>query len=148
MHSYSALSAGIALAIIMIPMVARTTEESMRLVPATLREAALALGITRWRSVISVAIPGAFTGIIVGIMLGVARIAGETAPLFFTALGNNFSFQTVMEPIGALPMQIYKYAISHDEIWQQQAWAGAFMLVLLVLIISLAVRWVSNKRRA
>jgi len=145
---YSALSAGVALSIIMIPVVARTTEESMRLVPGSLREAALALGITRWRSVIFVAVPGALTGIVTGIMLGVARIAGETAPLIFTAFGNRFSFESLLEPIGALPLQIFRYAASADDNLQGQAWAGAFLLVMLVLLISVAVRWMSRKRKA
>jgi len=147
METYSALSAGVALSIIMIPVVARTTEESMRLVPGALREAALALGITRWRSVLFVAIPGAMTGIVTGIMLGVARIAGETAPLMFTAFGNKFPFENLTRPIGALPLQIYSYAMSPDKRLQEQAWAGAFLLVLVVFIISLVVRWMSRKRR-
>jgi len=147
MHSYSAFSAGVALAIIMIPVVARTTEESMRLVPNSLREAALALGITRWRSVVSVVIPGAITGIATGIMLGVARIAGETAPLIFTAFGNFFGYDGLGKPIGALPLQIYRYAISPYKDWQQQAWSAAFLLAILVLIISLVVRWLSRKRQ-
>lgn len=148
LHSYSAFSAGIALAIIMIPIVARTTEESMRLVPQSLREAALALGITRWRSVISVVIPGALTGIVTGVMLGVARIAGETAPLLFTAFGNAFGYDGLGKPIGSLPLQIYRYAISPYKDWQQQAWAAAFLLSMMVLIISLIVRLLSRKRRA
>ncbi len=102
MHSYSALSAGVALAIIMIPVVARTAEESLRLVPNSMREAALALGITRWRAVVGVVIPGAMTGIVTGIMLAVARIAGETAPLIFTALGSQFGFQGLLKPIGSV----------------------------------------------
>lgn len=146
MHSYSALSAGVALAIIMIPIVARTTEEALRLVPNSMREAALALGITRWRAVVGVAIPGALTGIITGAMLGVARIAGETAPLIFTALGSQFGFKGLLKPIGALPLQIYYYALSPYPDWQQQAWAGAFLLVLLVLGISMLVRWISNRK--
>jgi phosphate transport system permease protein len=146
MHSYSAFSAGIALAIIMVPIVARTTEESMLLVPNSLREAALALGITRWRAVLSVVIPGAFTGIATGVMLGVARIAGETAPLIFTAFGNSFGFDGLGKPIGALPLQIYLYAISPYKDWQQQAWAAAFLLSLMVLVISLTVRLLSRKK--
>jgi len=146
MHSYSAFSAGVALSIIMIPVIARTTEESMRLVPGSMREAALALGITRWRAVVSVVIPGALAGIVTGIMLGVARIAGETAPLMFTAFGNSFGYDGLGNSIGALPLQIYRYAISPYENWKQQAWAGAFLLVMLVLIISIAVRWLSRKR--
>jgi phosphate transport system permease protein len=140
MHSYSAISAGIALAFIMIPVIARTAEEAMRLVPNSMREAALALGITRWRSVIGVVIPGAITGIVTGIMLAVARIAGETAPLIFTAFGNYFEFDGLDNPITALPLQIYRYAISPYLDQQQQAWAGAFLLVVLILIISIVVR--------
>jgi phosphate transport system permease protein len=147
MHSYSALSAGVALAIIMIPVVARTAEESLRLVPNSMREAALALGITRWRSLVGVIIPGALTGIVTGIMLAVARIAGETAPLIFTALGSQFGFQGLLKPIGALPLQIYNYALSPYPDWRQQAWAGAFLLILLVLGISILVRWTSNRRK-
>jgi phosphate transport system permease protein len=147
MHSYSALSAGVALAIIMIPVVARTAEEAMRLVPNSMREAALALGITRWRSVVGVVIPGATTGITTGIMLGVARIAGETAPLLFTALGSQFGIQGLLKPIGSLSLQIYHYALSPYKDWQHQAWAGAFLLIVLVLSISVLVRWVSRKRK-
>jgi phosphate transport system permease protein len=147
MHHYSALSAGMALAIIMIPIVARTTEEAMRLVPLSMREAALALGITRWRAVVSVVIPGALTGIATGAMLGVARIAGETAPLLFTALGSAFGYNGLDRPIGALPMQIYRYATSPYKDWQQQAWAGAFLLVMLVLLISIGVRWLTRGQR-
>jgi len=147
MQSYSALSAGVALAIIMIPVVARTAEEAMRLVPNSMREAALALGITRWRAVLGVIIPGAITGIATGVMLGIARIAGETAPLIFTALGSQFGFQGLLKPIGALPLQIYNYALSPYPDWQRQAWAGAFLLILLVLGISILVRWTSRRRQ-
>ena len=147
MHSYSALSAGVALAIIMIPVVARTAEESLRLVPNSMREAALALGITRWRSLVGVIIPGALTGIVTGITLAVARIAGETAPLIFTALGSQFGFQGLLKPIGALPLQIYNYALSPYPDWQHQAWAGAFLLIMLVLGISILVRWTSSRRK-
>lgn len=146
MHSYSAISAGVALAVIMVPVVARTAEEAMRLVPNSMREAALALGITRWRAVAGVVIPGALTGIVTGIMLGVARIAGETAPLLFTALGSQFGFQGLLKPIGALPLQLYYYALSPYKDWQQQAWAGAFLLIILVLGISVLVRWISSRR--
>jgi phosphate transport system permease protein len=147
MHSYSALSAGVALAIIMVPIVSRTAEEALCLVPNSMREAALALGITRWRAVVGVVIPGALTGIVTGVMLGVARIAGETAPLIFTALGSQFGFQGLLGPIGALPLQIYYYALSPYPDWQQQAWAGAFLLIVLVLGISIVVRYISNRRR-
>jgi phosphate transport system permease protein len=144
--SYSAFAASVALAIIMIPIVARTAEESLRLVPNSMREAALALGITRWRAVLSVIVPGALTGILTGIMLAVARIAGETAPLLFTALGSQFGFQGLLKPIGALPLQIYHYALSPYADWQQQAWAGAFLLILLVLGISILVRRIGRRR--
>ncbi len=147
MQSYSALSAGIALAIIMVPVVARTAQEALRLVPNSMREAALALGITRWRSVVGVVIPGALTGIVTGVMLAVARISGETAPLIFTALGSQFGFQGLLKPIGALPLQIYYYALSPYPDWRQQAWAGAFLLILLVLVISALVRYLSNRKR-
>lgn len=146
MHSYSALSAGVALAIIMIPVVARTAEESLRLVPNSMREAALALGITRWRAVLGVIMPGATTGIVTGIMLAIARIAGETAPLIFTALGSAFGVQGLLQPIGALPLQIYRYALSPYVDWQQQAWAAAFLLVIMVLGINVIVRWISGRK--
>jgi phosphate transport system permease protein len=146
MHTYSALSAGVALAIIMIPVVARTAEESLRLVPNSQREAALALGISRWRMTLGVIMPGAVTGIVTGVMLAVARIAGETAPLIFTALGSAFGVQGLAEPIGALPLQIYRYALSPYNDWQKQAWAAAFLLVILVLGINIIVRLVSSRK--
>jgi phosphate transport system permease protein len=146
--SYSAFAGGMALAIIMIPIVARTAEESLRLVPNSMREAALALGIRRWRAVLSVIVPGALTGILTGIMLAVARIAGETAPLLFTALGSFWGFQGLFRPIGALPLQIYNYALSPYADWQRQAWAGAFLLILLVLGISILVRRLGSRRHA
>ncbi len=145
--SYSAYSGGIALAAIMIPIVARTSEEAMRLVPNSMREAALALGISRWRSIIGVVIPGALTGILTGILLGLARIAGETAPLIFTAFGNFFGFDGLDQPVPALPLSIFKYALSPYPDQNQLAWAGAFLLVILVLIISVIVRWISTRRR-
>jgi phosphate transport system permease protein len=147
MHTYSAISAGVALAIIMIPVVARTAEESLRLVPNSQREAALALGISRWRITLGVIMPGAVTGIVTGIMLAVARIAGETAPLIFTALGSAFGVQGLAEPIGALPLQIYRYALSPYSDWQKQAWAAAFLLVVLVLGINIIVRLVSSRKK-
>jgi phosphate transport system permease protein len=147
MHSYSALAGGVALAVIMIPIVARTAEESLRLVPNSMREAALALGITRWRAVTGVVVPGALTGIVTGVMLAVARIAGETAPLLFTGFGSYFGLQGLLKPIGALPLSIYRYALSAYNDQNQQAWAGAFLLVLLVLGISILVRWISRRRQ-
>jgi phosphate transport system permease protein len=147
MHTYSAISAGVALAIIMIPVVARTAEESLRMVPNSQREAALALGISRWRITLGVIMPGAVTGIVTGIMLAVARIAGETAPLIFTALGSAFGVQGLTEPIGALPLQIYRYALSPYSDWQKQAWAAAFLLVIIVLGINIIVRLVSSRKK-
>ncbi len=146
MHSYSALAGGVALAIIMIPIVARTAEESLRLVPNSMREAALALGITRWRSVLGVVVPGALTGIITGVMLAIARIAGETAPLLFTGFGSYFGFESLLKPISALPLSIYRYALSAYADQNQLAWAGAFLLIMLVLGISIVVRWMSRRR--
>jgi len=146
MGTYSALAGGVALAIIMLPVVARTTEEMMKLVPLTHREAALALGIHRWRVITSVVMPGAAVGIVTGIMLAIARIAGETAPLIFTALGNRFGFAGLDQPVAALPLQIWRYAVSAYDTWHQQAWAGAFLLVMLVLVISLLVRWLTARR--
>ena len=147
MHSYSAFSGGVALAVIMMPIVARTAEESLRLVPNSMREAALALGITRWRAIVGVVVPGALTGVVTGVMLAVARIAGETAPLLFTAFGSYFGLQDLLKPIGALPLQIYRYALSPYNDQNQQAWAGAFLLVMLVLGISILVRWLSRRKK-
>ncbi len=147
MGTFSALSGAVALAIIMLPVVARTTEEMMKLVPQTYREAALALGIPRWRVIVSVVVPGAMVGIVTGSMLALARIAGETAPLIFTALGNRFGFAGLDEPIAALPLQIWRYAVSPYDTWHQQAWAAAFLLVMLVLVISVLVRWLTAWRR-
>lgn len=145
--SFSALSAGIALAIIMIPIVARTAEESLKLVPHSQKEAALALGIRRWRATVGVVIPGAITGIATGAMLAVARVAGETAPLIFTALGSAFGFEGLGKPIGALPLQIWRYASSPYRDWHAQAWAGALVLIVMILLISVLVRWLSSRRR-
>ncbi len=144
--SFSALSAGMALAIIMIPIIARTAEESLKLVPHSQREAAYALGIRRWRATVGIVIPGAITGIATGAMLAIARVAGETAPLIFTALGNTFGFAGLGEPIGALPLQIWRYASSPYKDWHAQAWAGALLLVFLILVVSMVVRWFSSRR--
>lgn len=138
MKRFSALAGGIALAILMLPIVARTTEEMLRQVPDTLREASLALGIPRWRTIISIIVKTAGGGIITGIMLALARVAGETAPLLFTALNSRTWPTTLDQPIASLPVQIYTYAISPYEEWHQQAWAGSLILVLLVLFLSMA----------
>ena len=143
---FSALAGGIALGAMMIPMVTRTTEEMVRLVPDALREAALALGYQRWRTSLTVVLRTALGGIVTGALVAVARIAGETAPLLFTAFGNQFWSTRVGEPVAALPLQIFSYAISPYEEWHAQAWTGALVLVGIVLLISLVAR-VATRRR-
>jgi phosphate transport system permease protein len=143
---FSALSGGFALAAMTIPLVTRATEEMIRLVPVSLREAALALGYARWRTSLSVILRTAMPGIVTGALVAVARIAGETAPLIFTAFGNNFWSLSPFKPIAALPMQIYTYAISPYDDWHAQAWAGAIVLLCIVLVISLAARYATRSR--
>lgn len=141
MRSFSALAGGLALAIIMIPTVTRATEEIIKLVPGALREASLALGVPYWKTVLRVVTPAALGGIVTGAMLAVARAAGETAPLLFTAFGNRFWSLSPDRPIAAIPLQVFTYAISPYDDWRAQAWAGAFVLVSMVLIVSLAARF-------
>lgn len=136
MKRFSALAGGIALGIMMLPTVARTTEEMLRLVPDSLREASLALGIPRWRTILSVIIKTAGGGILTGIMLAIARISGETAPLLFTALNSRTWPVGIDQPVASLPVQIYTYAISPYADWHQQAWAGSLLLVMMVLLLS------------
>ena len=143
---FSALAGGIALAGMMIPLVTRATEEMIRLVPVSLREAALALGYPRWRTSLGVVLRTALPGIMTGALVAVARIAGETAPLIFTAFGNQFWSLSPLQPIAALPMQIYNYASTPYDDWRAQAWAGALVLLVLVLIISLAARFATRSR--
>jgi len=143
---FSALAGGIALAAMMVPLVTRSTEEMIRLVPVSLREAALALGYTKWRTSLSVVLRTALPGIVTGTLVAVARIAGETAPLLFTAFGNPYWSVSPMQPIAALPMQIYNYANTPYDEWVSQAWAGALVLIGLVLVISLAARWATRSR--
>lgn len=143
---FSALAGGIALAAMMIPLVTRATEEMIRLVPVSLREAALALGYTKWRTSLGVVLRTALPGIVTGALVAVARIAGETAPLIFTAFGNQFWSVSPTQPIAALPMQIYTYANTPYDEWVSQAWAGALVLLGLVLVISLAARWATRSR--
>jgi phosphate transport system permease protein len=137
---FTMIAGGIALGIMMIPIMARTTEELLRLVPGSLREGALALGATRARAVFSVVLPAALPGIITGILLALARIAGETAPLLFTSFNNRFWNIRPTQPTAALTVQIYTYAISPYEDWHRQAWAGALVLVAIVAICSLLAR--------
>ena len=138
---FSALAGGVALAIMMIPTIARTTEEMLLLVPQALREAAYGLGIPRWRTTLSITLRTATSGVITGIMLAFARVAGETAPLLFTALGNQFWNLQVNEPTAALPLQIYTYALSPYDDWHRQAWAGALVLIVLIVTAVSAVRF-------
>jgi phosphate transport system permease protein len=145
-QTFSAIAGGFALGIIMLPILTRTTEEMVRLVPASLREGAIALGIPRWRVVLSVVLPTALTGIATGVVLAIARVAGETAPLLFTAFGNTFWSWSIRQPIAALPLQIFSYAIAPYDDWHRQAWAGALVLVLLVLILSLSARILVSRR--
>jgi phosphate transport system permease protein len=143
---FSALAGAVALAILMIPMLARTTEEMVRLVPHSLREAALALGYPRWRTSLKIVARTAMGGIVTGCLVGIARVAGETAPLLFTALGNlNFNVH-ISQPMQSLSLQIYVYATGPFEEWHRLAWAAALVLMGLVLVISLAARWVTRAR--
>ena len=146
MRRFSALAGGLALGFILIPIVLRTTEEMVRLVPNALREAGLGLGIQRWRVSMRIVLPAARAGILTGVMVAVARIAGETAPLLFTALGNRFWHQGLDQPIAALPLQIYAYAIAPYDDWHRQAWAGALVLITLVFLASLAARVATRGR--
>lgn len=141
---FSALAGGVALGAMMIPLVTRTTEEMIRLVPPSLREAALALGYTRWRTSVTIVLRTALPGIVTGALVAIARIAGETAPLLFTALGNQFWSTSLNEPIAALPLQIFTYAISPYATAHSQAWAGALVLILIVLIISVIAKYVTR----
>lgn len=143
---FSALAGGVALGAMMIPLVTRTTEEMLLVVPNSLREAALALGYPRWRTSISVILRTALAGIATGALVAVARVAGETAPLLFTAFGNQFWSTSVREPIAALPIQIFTYAISAYDEWHRLAWAGALVLISIVLIISIAARFATRSR--
>ncbi|HEY2996395.1 MAG TPA: phosphate ABC transporter permease PstA [Methylomirabilota bacterium] len=146
MRRFSALAGAVALAVIMLPIVVRTSEELVRLVPASLREAALALGIPEWKVVLRVVLPTARAGIITGVMVAIARVAGETAPLLFTAFGNRFWHQGLDQPIAALPLQIFAYAIAPYDDWHRQAWAGALVLIGIVFVVSLAARVATRGR--
>jgi phosphate transport system permease protein len=137
---FSAFAGGLALGIMMIPTVTRTTEEMLAIVPHAIREAALGLGVPKWRTVISVALRTASPGIITGCMLAFARVAGETAPLLFTALGNQFWSVRINEPIAALPLQIFVYAMSPYDEWHRLAWAGALVLIVLIMVSVTLVR--------
>ena len=142
---FSAVAGGLALGIMMIPIIARTTEELLLLVPGTMREGALALGATRARAVFTVVLPAAAPGIVTGVVLALARVAGETAPLLFTSFNNRFFNTNVTQPISSLTVQVFTYAISPYEDWHRQAWAGALVLVTIVLMCSLLARFATRK---
>ena len=146
-RQFSALAGGLALGIMMIPIIARTTEELLLLVPGAMREGALALGATRARAVFTVIVPAALPGIITGIVLALARIAGETAPLLFTAFNNQFFSTDLRQPIASVTVQVFTYAISPYEDWHRQAWAGALVLVTFVFVCSLLARTVTARVR-
>ena len=145
MKEFSALSGGIALGVMMIPIITRTTEELLRLVPASLREGALALGATHGRAVFTVVLPSALPGILTGVMLALARIAGETAPLLFTAFNNHYWSTSLTQPIASLTVQVYTYATSPYDDLHRQAWAGALVLVALVLTCSILARLATRR---
>ena len=138
---FSAIAGGVALGLLMIPIVVRTTEELLRLVPAGLREGALALGATRTRAVFTVILPAALPGILTGILVALARVAGETAPLLFTAFNNRFFSTNIGQPMASLTVQVFTYAISAYDDWHRQAWAGAFLLVMMILTLSMLARF-------
>jgi phosphate transport system permease protein len=142
---FSAIAGGVALGIMMIPTVARTTEEMLYMVPYAVREAALGLGIPQWRSTLSIALRTARSGVITGVMLAFARVAGETAPLIFTAFGNQFWNLNPNQPTAALPLQVYVYAISPFDEWHRQAWAGALILIVLIVVAVSVVRLATRR---
>jgi phosphate transport system permease protein len=143
---YNGVAGGVALAIIMIPIVARTVEETLRLVPDALREASLALGIPRWKTILRVVLPTASAGVITGVVLSMARAGGETAPLLLTALGNQFFNLDLLQPMAALPVQIYQYARSPYADWHTKAWGAALVLITLIGVLSALTRWVVGRR--
>jgi len=143
---FSAIAGGVAIGAMMIPLVTRTTEEMVRTVPQSLREAALALGYPRWRTSLQIVLRTALGGIVTGVLVAVARVAGETAPLLFTAFGNQFWSTDLSQPVAALPLQIFTYAISPYDDWHAQAWAGSLVLIALVLLISLIARFATRAR--
>lgn len=148
MKGFSAWAGGIVLGMMMVPLIMRTTEEVLLLVPNGYREAALALGIAQWRTVLQIVVRTALKGIVTGILLALARVAGETAPLLFTAFGNRYWNHHLSDPIAALPLQIFTYAISPYEDWHRQAWAGALVLLLFVAVVNVGVRLLTRDRFA
>lgn len=148
MKGFSALAGSVALAMIMIPIVLRTTEEQLKMVPGSLREASLALGVPLWRTSLKVTLRSAMSGVLTGVLLAIARVAGETAPLLFTALGNQFWSRKLTEPMAAIPLQIFNFAIAPYEDWHKLAWAGALVLVTVMFCLSLTARHFGRSRRS
>ncbi len=146
MKHFSALAGGVAMAILMVPTVTRTTEEMIRLVPDSYREAGLALGIPQWKTTLQIVVRSAFRGIVTGVLLAIARVAGETAPLLFTALGNRFWSTELDQPIASLTVFIYDYAKAPFEDWNNQAWTAALVLIIMISVLSFAVRYVTRRR--
>ena len=144
-HGFSALAGGVALAIMMVPTISRTTEEMLLLVPQALREASYGLGVPRWRTTLSITLRTATSGVITGVMLAFARVAGETAPLIFTAFGNQYWNLRIDQPTAALPLQIYVYALSPYDDWHRLAWAGSLVLIILIVSAVSAVRYVVRR---
>lgn len=145
LKSFSALAGGIALSIIMLPIIIKTSEEILKLVPDHIREAGLALGLPRWKVILFIILKGSISNLLTGMILAISRAAGETAPLLFTAFGNMYYSYALNEPMASLPVQIYTYAISPYKDWQRQAWAGAFVLMVLILTMNLFARFILTK---
>lgn len=142
------ISGGFALGLMMIPMITRTSEQFVKMVPHQLREAGLALGVPKWRVIVDIVLPSALAGIMTGVMVALARVAGETAPLLFTAFGNRYFSHSLREPIAALPLQVFDYAISPFDDWHRQAWAGAIVLIFMVFLINIwAQYFVASRSR-
>jgi phosphate transport system permease protein len=144
--SFSAIAGVLALALIVIPVVIRTTENMLRLVPNALREAAYALGTPQWKVIMSITLKASIAGVVTGILLAVARIAGETAPLLFTALSNQFWSSDITQPMSSLPVTIFKFAMSPYENWQKLAWAGVFIITMFVLALNILARWITRTK--
>ena len=145
MHSFSALAGGFALSLMIVPITVRSTEQFLLNVPRELREGALALGAPKWKVITTVVVPAASKGILTGMILGVARVAGETAPLLFTALNNDFWPKSLNQPTAALPVMIYKHAISPFDDWHRQAWAAGLVLLTMVLATNISARWIMGR---
>lgn len=145
MGDFSAFSGGIALAIMMVPFIARSTEETLRLIPNSYREASLALGVPYYKTILGVVIPSGASGILTGIMISLSRIAGETAPLLFTAFGSPFLNTNVSEPVSALPLLIFKYATSPYATWEEMAWGASFLLLVMILLLNLSAKLIIKR---